>query len=74
MTTMSELYHPAARYQMAQCISSLSIETRTGMRHSQGSILKLVQQRYGIKARTKRGALEELLALYKETYGKEYGS
>lgn len=66
--------HPGAVFQMAQCIGSLRIEVRTGMRHSQGSVLRLVQDRFGIKARTKKGALEEMLVLYEQTTGREYGS
>jgi len=44
------------------------------MKHSRGSILKLAQQQYGCVKRTKKGALAEMLALYEETYGKEYGA
>lgn len=72
MTT--DLTHPSVRFNMGQCIGSLGIEINTGMRHSQGSVLKLVQTRYGIKAKTKKKALDELKALYKETYGTEYGA
>ena len=62
------------RFHMAQCISALRIEVNTGMKHSRGSILKLVQRVYGVKAKTKKGALEEMKKLYKETTGYEYGS
>jgi hypothetical protein len=61
-------------FRMCQVIGSLSIEVNTGMRHSQGSILKLAQQRYGIKAKNKKKALEEMRVLYAETYGREYGA
>lgn len=59
---------------LAQCIGALRIEVNTGMRHSRGSVLKLVQQRYGVKAKTKAKALEELKELYKKETGREYGS
>lgn len=59
---------------MAQCIAALNIEVNTGMRHSRGSILKLVQQRYGVTKRTKAGALEELKEIYAAKTGREYGS
>lgn len=65
---------PGAAFQMAQCIGALSIEVGTGLKHSRGSVLKLVQERYGIKAKTKAKALEELKALYKEATGRDYGS
>lgn len=61
-------------FHMCQCIGALSIEVNTGMRHSRGSILKLVQQRYGVKAKTKAKALDELKAQYKEHFGRDYGS
>ena len=48
---------------LAQVIAALRIEVRTGMKMSRGSVLKLVQQVYGVRSRTKAGALEELLAL-----------
>lgn len=61
-------------FHMAQCIAALSIEVNTGMRHSRGSVLRLAQDRFGIKAKIKSKALEELKALYKEETGREYGS
>lgn len=57
----------------AQCISMLRIEVRTGMKHSRGSVLKLVRERYGIKCHTKLGALSEMLAIYEEVTGQPYG-
>ncbi|MCH9846147.1 MAG: hypothetical protein K0U53_01390, partial [Betaproteobacteria bacterium] len=61
-------------YRMCQVIAALKLEASTGMKHSRGSILKLAQQQYGCVKRTKKGALAEMLALYEETYGKEYGA
>jgi hypothetical protein len=62
-----------AHFRLCQVIAALRIETKTGLKHSQGSILKLAQQRYGATARTKRGALAQLETLYFETYGTHYG-
>jgi len=70
---MSNSHTYAEVVHMAQCIGALSIEVNTGMGHSRGSVLKLVQTRYNVKARTKAKALEELKAVYKETTGWEYG-
>lgn len=61
-------------FQMARTIAALTIEVRTGMSHSQGSILKMAQSRYGCVKRTKKGALVEMRALYASAYGREYGS
>jgi len=60
-------------FHMGQCISALRIETRTGLTHSRGSILEMVRLAYGIKARTKVGALEALEALYLEETGQAFG-
>ena len=59
---------------MAQCIGALSIEVNTGLRHSRGSVLKMVQQEYGVQAKTKKAALTELKGMYQEATGREYGS
>lgn len=61
------------RFHLAQCISALNIEVKTGMKHSRGSVLRMVQDQYGVKAKTKKGALAELRAQYKELTGFEYG-
>lgn len=61
-------------FHLAQCIGALSIEVNTGMRHSRGSVLKMVQNQYGIKSRTKEEALAELKALYATRTGRAYGS
>lgn len=62
-----------AHYHMAVAIMSLKVEVETGLRHSRGSVLALVRQRYGCPKRTKKGALEWMLAHYKATYGFPYG-
>ena len=46
---------------LLQCYYALSIEVKTGLRHSSGrSVLKYVQNRYGVQSRTKKGAMAEL--------------
>lgn len=74
--TMIDMSKPENRsaVHMAQCIGALRIEVATGMRHSRGSMLKLVKRVYGVKSNTKRGALEEMKKLYQETTGREYGA
>lgn len=59
---------------MASAIAMLQIEVRTGLRHSRGSVLKVCQREYGIKARTKAKALAEMLDLYEDAFGRAYGS
>lgn len=61
-----------AHFAMCQVISRLKIETSTGMKFRQ-STLKHAQEYYGVKARTKVKALEEMLDLYEATYGRRYG-
>jgi hypothetical protein len=51
---------PHEVFHRLQCYYALQIEVKTGMRHSRGSVLKLVQKVYGVKSRTKAGAMEEL--------------
>ena len=60
-------------FQFARCIAMLRIEVSTGLKHSQGSVLKHVQKTYVIRSRTKKGALREMEVLYKTNYGREYG-
>lgn len=40
--------------------SALHIEMLTGMRHSRGSVLKVAQRDFGVTAKTKAGAIEQL--------------
>lgn len=70
MTTVIDMQDPLARRYvvMTIMIGRLRIEAVTGMRHSGGSTLKAAQQQFGIKARTKLGALEELTALRNAEY------
>lgn len=56
-------------FHLRQCIGALSIEVKTGMSHSKGSVLKLVQNMYGVTARTKKGALTQLEDLWKDITG-----
>lgn len=61
-------------FQFARCLAALKIEVRTGMTLSRGSMLAHVQRTYGVQARTKTKALDEMLALYRKRYGRDYGS
>tara|TARA_R110000803_G_scaffold56935_2_gene114548 strand:- start:17459 stop:17680 length:222 start_codon:yes stop_codon:yes gene_type:complete len=61
-------------FQFARCIAALRIEVSTGLKHSRGSMLKHVQNTYGVRSRTKKIALLELEMKYEEIYGMEYGS
>tara|TARA_R110000744_G_scaffold185504_2_gene304909 strand:+ start:1677 stop:1898 length:222 start_codon:yes stop_codon:yes gene_type:complete len=61
-------------FQFARCIAALRIEVSTGLKHSRGSMLKHVQNTYGIQSRTKKGALLDLEMKYKKIYGRRYGS
>lgn len=63
-----------AHFHMCQVIAALSIEVRTGLSHSRGSVLKVAQQHFGVTKSTKAGALAQMKALYAETYGREYGA
>jgi hypothetical protein len=47
-------------FQILQVRYALDIQAKTGLRHSRGSVLKLAQQRYGIKAKTAAAAVTEL--------------
>jgi tRNA G26 N,N-dimethylase Trm1 len=47
-------------YHMLQCYYALSIEVKTGLRHSRGSVLNLVRSEYGVEARTKVKAMAEM--------------
>jgi hypothetical protein len=63
-----------AFFHLAQTIGALRIEVKTGMKMSRGSVLKMAQNVYGVRSRTKDGALEELMALYQEVTGRQYGT
>ena len=74
MTIVIDTEDGMEHMKMCQIIAMLSIEVKTGMTHSRGSVLKYAQQRYGIKSRTKQGALDQMRDLYATTYGRQYGS
>jgi hypothetical protein len=61
-----------AHFRICQLIGRLKIEVK-GLKFRQ-STLAIVRDLYGVKSRTKQGALEELLRIYKEHYGRDYGS
>jgi hypothetical protein len=50
------------QYRMLAAVKMLELEAKTGMINSRGSVLKMVQREYGIKARTKSAAAVELRA------------
>jgi len=60
------------RFRVISLIQALRLETR-GMKMSRGvSVLKIAQSDYGVTARTKAGALEQMISYYEDTYGEEY--
>ena len=61
-------------FNVMQCIAALRIETSTGMKYSRGSVLKYVQETYGVQSKRKAGALAEMEDLYEELTGRRYGS
>jgi hypothetical protein len=63
-----------AHFQMARCIAALKIQASTGMTLSGGSMVRQCQRAYGVKSNQVKKALAEMLVLYKEKYGKEYGA
>lgn len=54
-------------FRVLQLKYALSIEIKTGMRHSRGSILKLVNQEFGTSFRTKQEAFDYLEELTPRT-------
>jgi len=60
--------NPGEQFHLLQCYYALKLEADTGMRHSRGSVLKMVQERYGVKSRTKRGACVEIAKILHERY------
>lgn len=72
MTTI--VPNPGRVIHMAQVIGALKIEVATGLRHSRGSVMNLARDMYGCTKRTKKGVLAEMMALYREETGREYGS
>jgi hypothetical protein len=55
--------NPGRLFRLLQIKHMLSIEVNTGLTHSRGSVLKVAQREFGVKSRTKRGALKEVEAL-----------
>ena len=56
-------------YHMLQCIASLSIQAKTGMHHSRGSIVTLCRVKYGTTGRTAKQTCGQMRELYKARYG-----
>ena len=59
-------------WRVASAISMLALEVKTGLGHSRGSILVACQRNWGCPKRTKKGALEWMLAYYEQKYGRPY--
>jgi len=53
-------------YAIQSLIAALRIEVNTGMKMTRGSLLKSARRQYGINARTKVGAINELKAIYND--------
>jgi len=50
-------------FHLASVIAALRLEVKTGLRHSKGSVLRVAQEVYGIRSRTKAAALAQLEAI-----------
>lgn len=61
------------QFQTATLIGALKLE-KLGMKRKGPSALATCKKLHGIKARTAADALPQMLALYAEKYGREYGS
>jgi len=56
------------RFQLIRMRKALELEIATGMKLSRGSVLAAAQQQFGIKSRTKAGAIAELQSLLEQSY------
>lgn len=63
-------------FRLCQVIACLRIEVRTGMRHSQGSVVKVLKGMYpkGKVPDKKQAALHWAEDKYEELYGRRYGA
>lgn len=73
MTIVIDTPDGIEHFRFCQVIACLSIEVKTGLKMSRGSVLKLAQERYGVTARTKVKALDQLKDMYEVKYGFPYG-
>ena len=71
--TVVDMQKHGMHFHMAQIIACLSIQARTGMTHSRGSVIKVAQRQYGCTGRTSKKVLAEMKAKYLEATGREYG-
>lgn len=69
ITTAEGIEH----FQMCSVIGRLSLMTK-GLTFKGPSTIQFVQKQYGVTARTAAKAHEQMLAKYKEKYGRSYGS
>ncbi len=58
--------------QLAALIAGLKLE-KIGLLRKGPSSLSIAQKQFGIKAKTAADALPQVLAIYAQTYGREYG-
>lgn len=74
--TVLDMTNPRNRrfFHMRQCIGALRIEVNTGMSHSRGSVLRMVQREYDIRATTKKGALKELELKFNQEFPEVAGT
>ena len=73
MTVVTNTPGLLEKLRMISAIQALRVEMH-GMKITRGfSALKFVKETYGITAGTKAKAFEQMLELYEETYGEEYG-
>lgn len=70
---MTAITDPAAieAFRLSTIIRSLEFEVRTGMKMTRISALKAAQRDYGIKSRTKAGAIVELQEILDNMEGKQ---
>lgn len=65
---MIAIDNPGEHFHLLQCYYALKIEVDTGLRNSRGSVLKMVQQKYDVQSRTKKGAMKEIAQLLEKRY------
>lgn len=75
--TVVNMQDPDARFhfRLCQVIACLRIEVKTGMRHSQGSVVKVLKSMFPTSQvpSRKQAALHWAEDTYEELYGRRYG-
>lgn len=59
-------------WRVASAISMLALEVRTGMKAARYSLIVACERNWGCPKKTKKGALEWMLAYYEQKYGRPY--